>query len=807
MKRLVVVLSVCAMGLASVLTSALLPAGSASAMPAAVAMAVTNTATLAGVLLSAPVTSTTLHGPVASQPQPATLSTTGADTCTVTTIGGIKCWGNNVHGQLGNGQMFDRSSVPVDVVGFASGAVMVSTGAISSCALTSAGAVKCWGYNAYGQLGDLTTTDSSVPVDVVGLGPGTVAVSVGRMHSCALTSAGAVKCWGWNLYGQLGDGTTTNSSAPVSVAGLGSGVAAVSAGVDHTCALTTAGAVKCWGYNKNGELGDGTTTNSSVPVDVVGLGTGVATVSAGASTCALTMAGAAECWGGNPQGELGDGTTTDSAVPVAVVGLGSSPVTIVQGGVVTCAVTSAGVAKCWGYNLDGQLGIGTTTGSLVPVDVVGLGTPTTPTGAAATAGNAQAVVSWNASANDGGSVITGYTVSAAPGGKSVATTGPTTATITGLTNGTAYRFTVTATNAGGTSPASLASSAVTPRTSPGAPTNPSATAGNAGAVVSWSAPSTDGGSPITGYTVTSSPGAKTATTTGTTATIIGLTNGTAYTFTVTADNAAGTSQPSAPSLAVTPVPAAATRLSDFNRDGSTDLIARDAVGTLWLYPGNGAGGFMTRRQIGTGWNVMTAIVTPGDVTGNAVGDILARDTAGRLWLYPGNGLSGVSARRQIGSGWNVMNAISNAANLNGIGGPDLLARDSAGVLWLYPLSGNAVMGTRTRISAGWNGYTFRGAGDLSGDGQADVLARDSAGVLWLYQGDGTGHLTTRTKVGAGWQIMNALATPGNWDRANGNDILARDATGKLWLYPGTNTGGLQTRRQAGSGWQGFSYIG
>jgi len=250
-----------------------------------------------------------------------------------------------------------------------------------------------------------------------------------------------------------------------------------------------------------------------------------------------------------------------------------------------------------------------------------------------------------------------------------------------------------------------------------------------------------------------------------------------------------------------------TRLSDFNGDGFTDLVARDAAGTLWLYPGNGAGGFLPRHQIGTGWNIMTAIVTPGDVTGDAVGDILARDSAGRLWLYPGNGKSGVSTRRQIGSGWNVMNAITNAADLNGAGGPDLLARDTAGNLWLYPLSGNAVFGARTRIGTGWNGYAFRGPGDLSGDGRADILARDPAGALWLYRGDGAGHVTGRSRVGTGWLVMNGLATPGNWDRVYGNDILARDISGRLWLYPGTNTGGVQTRRQVGAGWQGFSYIG
>jgi FG-GAP-like repeat/WD40-like Beta Propeller Repeat len=253
--------------------------------------------------------------------------------------------------------------------------------------------------------------------------------------------------------------------------------------------------------------------------------------------------------------------------------------------------------------------------------------------------------------------------------------------------------------------------------------------------------------------------------------------------------------------------AAVTRLSDFNRDGVTDLVARDAAGRLWLYPGNGAGGFKARRQIGVGWNRVTAIVTPGDVTGDGNADLLARDTAGRLWLYPGNGASGFLAKRLIGTGWKIMTAITNAANLNGAGRPDLLARDTTGALWLYPLTGNAAFGPRSKVGTGWNGYTILGPGDVSGDTRADILARDTAGSLWLYRGTGTGRVGGRTLVSSGWAAMTALVTPGNWDRAAGNDVLARDAAGALWLHPGNNGGGLGLRRQIGSGWGGFNYLG
>jgi alpha-tubulin suppressor-like RCC1 family protein len=119
------------------------------------------------------------------------------------------------------------------------------------------GAVKCWGHNTFGQLGDGTTPDSSVPVGVVGLGSGAVAVSTGEFHSCALTASCAVRCWGYNADGELGDGIIANSAVPAGVVGLGSGVAAVTAGGSHSCAVTASGAIKCWGRDAEGELGDG----------------------------------------------------------------------------------------------------------------------------------------------------------------------------------------------------------------------------------------------------------------------------------------------------------------------------------------------------------------------------------------------------------------------------------------------------------------------------------------------------------------------------------------------------------------------
>jgi alpha-tubulin suppressor-like RCC1 family protein len=243
----------------------------------------------------------------------------GYHTCALVSGGGAKCWGNNYEGELGDGTK-DQHSTPVDVVGLASGVTAIVVGGYHTCAIYSSGGAKCWGHNFYGQLGDGTTTDRSTPVDVVELASGVTAITAGRFHTCGLLSGGGVKCWGDNSSGQLGDGTTNQSSAPVDVSGLTNGVIAIAAGYWNTCALITGGGGKCWGYNEGGQLGDGTTTQSSTPVDVTGLSSNVTAVTAGMyHTCALTGAGRAKCWGSDDMGQLGIGRITQRSTPVDVV--------------------------------------------------------------------------------------------------------------------------------------------------------------------------------------------------------------------------------------------------------------------------------------------------------------------------------------------------------------------------------------------------------------------------------------------------------------------------------------------------------
>ena len=288
-------------------------------------------------------------------------------TCVLTGSGGVKCWGSNSGGELGNGTT-SASTTPVDVTGLSGGITAISAGGGHTCALTNSGGVKCWGSNPYGALGDGTNLDSSVPVDVVGLDSGISMIAAGGRHTCALTDGGSVTCWG---DGQHDDAEVHHTNVPVDVPGLENDVRLIAAGNFSTCAVRDEGSVTCWGPNYAPPPGE-RLPDRFVPVDVSRLAAGVSAITVGdAHSCVLTGGGAA-CWGGNSYGELGNGLTSDSRVPfpLDVAGLGSGVAGIAVGAMHACALTAEGEVRCWGSNVNGQLGSTTACSSTsVPVHV------------------------------------------------------------------------------------------------------------------------------------------------------------------------------------------------------------------------------------------------------------------------------------------------------------------------------------------------------------------------------------------------------------------------------------------------------
>ncbi len=396
-------------------------------------------------------------------------------TCALTDAGRVKCWGQNSYGQLGKGNTYTSvdNQIPDYVSTLTSGIVAIGALRDHTCALNSAGGVVCWGANASGQLGDGTRVNRSVPVPVVGLSSGVVAISVGDAFSCALTDVGTVKCWGDNAFQQLGNGSSTASLLPAEVLGL-SGIVKISSSNYHSCAITTSQTVKCWGSNLHAQLGDGTTETRVAPVNASVIGQGVIDVSAGlGQTCVVKTDGGARCWGDNNDGELGNGTGLFSSTPVNVSGLSSGVSNVVVGYEYACALLNNGQVKCWGDSDAVYVSLDTPFEQWeLPVFVMQNFSPVIRS---LTRGNGEIQVRFSPPYNDTGYPATGYTLVSRPAGGVDALAGTTgsyidTGTgeivrlITGLSNGTTYTFTATATNAMGTGLPSATSSRVIPST-------------------------------------------------------------------------------------------------------------------------------------------------------------------------------------------------------------------------------------------------------------------------------------------------------------------------------------------------------
>ncbi|HAB57822.1 MAG TPA: hypothetical protein DCE75_07190 [Acidimicrobiaceae bacterium] len=640
----------------------------------------------------------------------ASLTAGSSHACAVLDDASVKCWGRHTNGSLGLGDTGNwgdgagemGNNLPAVDLGSGRTATAIAAGYYNTCALLDDASVKCWGQNQYGQLGLGDTDDrgdgfglmgDNLPAVDLGSGRTATAITANSSHFCALLDDASIKCWGRNATGQLGLGDTNDrgdgademgENLPAVDLGSGRTATAITAGSAHFCALLDDASMKCWGQNQFGQLGQGDTLSRGDTADEMGdnlpavdLGSGrtaTAITADGNVTCALLDDASVKCWGRNNEGQLGQGDQLrrgDIAgqmgdnLPAVDLGSGRTAIVITAGSMFTCALLDDASVKCWGYNDEGQLGLGdrndrgdgagemgnnlptvdlgsgrtVRTGPSAPAqpappaasvsgttatvswlaptgdggaavsgyvlqsstdgvvwsdaanttgttaDVAGLaggdtvrfrvaavnsvgtspfslnsndvtppaGIPQPPTSVSAVADDGQATVSWTAPSDDGGATITSYTVTADPGGAQCTTTGATSCTITGLTNGTSYAFAVTAANASGDGSASTPSDPITAGIVPGAPTGIAISPANGAITVTWTAPTSTGGTAITGYTATASPGGAQCTTTGaTTCTITGLTNGTSYAVTVTAANASGDGSASTPSASATP---------------------------------------------------------------------------------------------------------------------------------------------------------------------------------------------------------------------------------------------------------------
>ncbi len=333
--------------------------------------------------------------PAEQPPVPVSIAAGRAHTCVVMSDATVRCWGGNTSGELGDGTTVNRPSA-VKVNGL-SDVAQIAAGSGTTCAVRRDGTVWCWGSNSYHVLGGFSGAISSVPVQITGIAD---AVSVGvsgnngnarefGQHGCVVRRTGGVSCWGGNAFGQLGNGTKTDSTVPVDVVGI-SDATQVAAGGAFTCAVSRSGSIKCWGSGAWGKLGIDDGNDHSTPVEVIGV-SGATDLSAGSFySCAIADGGMAMCWGMATFGQVGDGRnyspfdpyrfvsppkTVVGPVVTAGSGIAASPDPVYGTSAVghSCAVRAGASVACWGINLSGELGVSSPSEvASMPVEVPGV---------------------------------------------------------------------------------------------------------------------------------------------------------------------------------------------------------------------------------------------------------------------------------------------------------------------------------------------------------------------------------------------------------------------------------------------------